>query len=296
MSVPPITVKPALHVSVGNTTNKPRRFDQFFANFSSTIKQKQLRLVKAVVYVAHLVVDLIRAIALKILWGYQSFGIHKETTLTQSASFYKETAKIQSEIDTLKNMPLEELQNLHPHPFVLDVPRQETYVHDIRFEECTGIGQKIFDLLHPKTHFSDHDLHIFRYLVENLLHQGSYMVVPGFFHELFTIHMPLMSADLAGWTIDGNFEGQKLLEAATKHSSLFECKVVDDKLIVSGLRYFRIFEMSNPNCNKGYDACRFEIAINIGAITADDFLLTKGAVTCKMQSYGMRLALKHILW
>ena len=298
MTITPIIATHTLHINVDTIAHKPKRFDQFFTNTSSYIQQKQLRFIKAIVWVASRIVDLIHAIALKILWGLNSFGIYKETTLIQSASTYKETAKIQSEIALLKNMSLEDLQNLHPTEFTLDVQRQQTVVDGIEMENSKDIGQKIFELLRPKTSLSDHDLHILRYLIENLLSQGSFMVVPGFFEEFFTIHHPLVSADLASWTEASGKEpaGQTLLKEAQKPSSLYELKMADGKLIVLGLRYFRIFEIGNPNCIKGFDACKFEIAIKTSVITASDFLLTPGAVTCKMQSYGFRPSLEAILW
>ena len=296
MKINSITPTVFPHFAIGTPQPFAESLVQLFTRVSTNFKKKQLSLVKVIVLVANRVVDLIRAIALKILWDFQSFGIHKEMPFSQSASLCKETEKLQNELALLKIKPLEELQNLHPHAFVTDILRQQTVIDGVTEENIANGGQKIFDLLRPKTSLSDHDLHILRYSLENLLHQGSFMVVPEFLCEMFNKHAPFGIADLANWSVIGELEGQRILQAANKHSSLFELKIVEEKLVISGLRYFRIFEMNNPDCNKGYDACTFEIAIKIADINSEEFLLSKGAVTCKMQSYGFRLSLQHILW
>lgn len=189
-----------------------------------------------------------------------------------------------TKIDLWKKLLGCSLNKKHPEVYLEDVMRSCWKVNgsifnvepnavdkSLRMQSIDNAILSMLNVLHsPLTHETD-DLHLLRYLVQDLMNQLIFVLDPSF---------PTRHNDIL-------LQKGRLLINSGDDYAVFSLNCKESTLSLSALQYWKVVESKSPSNVLGYDAQRIDITINLANATRPTLLDCMKSASCVMQFSGL---------
>lgn len=184
------------------------------------------------------------------------------------------------------------LHKEHPDVYVEDVMRSCWKVNGATFAvEADGVDKQmrmqridneILSLLiklHCPLATATGDLHLLRYLVQDLMNQLIFVLDPCFpmHYNKTLLHRGMM------------------LLNSEEHPAVFSLSSKGTKLHLTALQYWKVIDSKSPTTLKGYDAQKVEIIINLENVERATLLDCMSTASCTMRFHGIRKTVHELL-